>query len=131
MTAAASSAATMEGSKSATSGFARARVREAEVAAVLAELLQDFRSPSVTERMLLEQMASEVVRSRRARAIGRAKEASDAARLVSRIASQLGARRDRRPGADTSARDELGAYLAEAHAEPAEAPSEPEGGDRT
>jgi hypothetical protein len=104
-------------------GFAQARTREAEVAAVLAELRGDFSAPSVTERMLLEQMAAEIVRGRRARAIGRAREAADAARLVSRIAGQLGLRRDRRPGKPQV--PSIHEYIASLAPQPAVAPSAP------
>jgi hypothetical protein len=90
--------ATVAGAKLATSGATRARAREAEVAAVLAELLHDYASPGATERALLEAMAAEIVRARRARTLGRAREASDANRLISRLGGQLGLRRDKRPG---------------------------------
>jgi hypothetical protein len=93
-------------------GAERARSREAEVATALAKLLTDFPSATESERALLEQMAAEIVRSRRARAIGRAREAADAARLISRFAGQLGLRRDQRPGQREAPGQSLAQYLA-------------------
>jgi hypothetical protein len=78
---------------------ARAREDEAAIAVEIGNIASDFgRQPSYSERVLVEQMAAEIVRSRRLRSFGRSAEASECTRLISRIAAQLGLRRDQRPG---------------------------------
>jgi hypothetical protein len=92
-----------------------------EVTRITADLGAIGCVPTRQQELLIDELAGLAIRSRRLRKQG--KPTDNIAMLMTRIIGRL----DRRPGADTSARDELGAYLAEAHAEPADAPSEPEG----
>jgi hypothetical protein len=64
--------------------------RQAEVAAILA----DFGTTTHAQRLLIDELAAQVIRARRLRSFGKAAEAADATRLVSRLATQLGLRRD-------------------------------------
>jgi hypothetical protein len=104
---------------------ARAREDEAAIAVEIGNIASDFgRQPSYSERVLVEQMAAEIVRSRRLRSFGRSAEASECTRLISRIAAQLGLRRDQRPGSAPKAApgQALREYLASREARAAEAP---------
>jgi hypothetical protein len=72
---------------------------EAERAAEVQAILADFGSvPSHLEKRLIGELASELIRARRLRAAGKDAQAAECVRLVSRLASQLGLRRDKRPG---------------------------------
>jgi hypothetical protein len=103
---------------------ARAREDETATAAEIAKITSGFaHQPSYPERVLVEQMAAEIVRSRRLRSFGRSAEAAECARLISRIAAQLGLRRDQRPAAPKAPPGQaLRDYLAAREARAAEAP---------
>jgi hypothetical protein len=74
----------------------QARAREDEAARLLEveAILADFgRQPSHLEKRLIGELASELVRARRLRSNGKAAEAAECTRLISRLAGQLGINR--------------------------------------
>jgi hypothetical protein len=87
---------------------------EAARAAEVEAILGDFgHQPSHLERCLIDELAAGLVQARRFRVAGKPALATECTRLVSRLAAQLGVRRDVRPGKGRPTGPTLQEYLAQ------------------